>query len=267
MKPEVILESINVTKIFHSDEKKKRVTALKDMVLKIYKGQLVSLIGPSGCGKSTFLHLIAGFDRPTTGQLLLEGKEISSPGIDRGVCFQEFALFPWKNVTENVTFGLKSKGIPKTRREQIAQSYIDLVGLTGFEDAYPHELSGGMKQRCALIRTFAPDPEILLMDEPFGSLDAQTRRILQEELLTIWGETKDQNERKTILFVTHSIEEAVFLSDKIAVMTRAPGKIKTIVNVNLPRPRIEARSSKEFVDLSSKLWLTIREEIIGVGRT
>jgi NitT/TauT family transport system ATP-binding protein len=203
----------------------KPVLALQDVTLDVRDNEFLALLGPSGCGKSTLLYLIGGFYPVEAGSILLDGKPVSGPGPDRGIVFQHFALFPWKTVKANVLYGLERMNLPRDERERRAQSFIDLVGLTGFEDSYPSQLSGGMKQRTAIARTLAFDPKILLMDEPFGALDAQTRSLMQEELLRIW-----QRSRKTVIFVTHDVQEAVYLADRIAVMSARPGQIKAVLD-------------------------------------
>ncbi len=231
------------------------LVALKDLDLKVEEGEFLSIVGPTGCGKTTLLNIIAGLEKPTSGSVDIGDRRVVGPGFDRGMMFQEGALLPWRTVAENVAFGLEIKGLDSGKRSAIANSYIELVGLSGFEDKYPYELSGGMAQRAALARTLAYDPEILLMDEPFASVDALTRERLQNELLRIWGAM-----RKTILFVTHSIDEAVYLADRVAVMSSRPGRIKSVVEVALPRPREDSRSSAEFYALRNRLWEMIREE-------
>lgn len=208
------------------------VAAVEDVSLEIRNGEFVSILGPSGCGKTTLLNIIAGFIAPTRGEILLNGRRIQGPGPDRGVVFQAFALFPWKTVLDNVGFGLKMRGMPKAERDRIAREYIALVGLSGFEDRYPHELSGGMQQRVGVARVLANNPELLLMDEPFASVDAQTRMTLQEELTRIW-----EDRRPTILFITHDVEEAVFLANRVIVLSARPGRIRETIAVPLPRPR------------------------------
>ena len=200
------------------------ILALEDVSLEVRSREFLALLGPSGCGKSTLLYLIGGFLPTERGTILLDGVPIAGPGPDRGIVFQHFALFPWKTVRANVLYGLEKMRLPREEREKRAQSFIDLVGLTGFEDSYPSQLSGGMKQRTAIARTLAIDPKILLMDEPFGALDAQTRHLMQGELLGIWRRSP-----KTVIFVTHDVQEAVYLADRVAVMTARPGRIKTIV--------------------------------------
>ena len=232
------------------------LTVLEDVSLDICKGELIVLLGPSGCGKSTLLNVIAGFLQPTTGQVLHEGVPVSKPDRRRTVVFQDYALFPWMTIEKNVEFGLKAQGIAPAERTRIARSFLALVKLSGFEDRYPYEVSGGMKQRAAIARALAPDPDILLMDEPFGALDAQTRVLLQEELVRIAAATK-----RTVVFVTHSIDEAVFLADRIVVMSSHPGKIRSIHNVALPRPRTaETRSLPNFISLTQELWDSLKPQ-------
>jgi NitT/TauT family transport system ATP-binding protein len=209
--------------------------ALSDISLQIAEGEFVSIVGPSGCGKSTLLYMVGGFVAPSRGAVSVAGKPVTGPGPDRGPVFQEFALFPWKTVLGNVMYGLLQQGVSKPEAEAKARALISLVHLTGYERFYPKELSGGMKQRVAIARTLAYGPAILLMDEPFGALDAHTRTGLQNELLEIW-----ERDRKTVLFVTHSVEEAVFLSDRVVVLTRSPGRVKATIDIDLPRPRRRA---------------------------
>ena len=229
--------------------------ALGGVSLEIGNGEFFAITGPSGCGKSTFLEIVAGLVKPTSGSIYIDGKRITGPDHNRGIVFQGYALFPWRTVKGNVAYGLEEKGMDRSGIEKICQNYISLVGLSGFENHYPHELSGGMKQRVAIARALAYDPDILLMDEPFAALDAQTREVLQGELLRIWGET-----RKTVLFVTHNIEEAVFLADRIAVMSARPGVIKKIIEVPIPRPRLEEhRLSQEFMKLRQVAGALVRE--------
>src|SRR5215468_10866246 len=206
--------------------------ALSDISLQIAEGEFVSIVGPSGCGKSTLLYMVGGFVAPSRGAVTVAGKPVTGPGPDRGPVFQEFALFPWKTVLGNVMYGPRQQGARRAQAEAQSRALIEMVGLKGFEDFYPKELSGGMKQRVALARTLAYHPEVLLMDEPFGALDAHTRTRLQNDLLEIW-----ERDRKTVLFVTHSVDEAVFLSDRVVVMTRSPGRIRQIIDIDLPRPR------------------------------
>jgi NitT/TauT family transport system ATP-binding protein len=207
--------------------------ALTDISLSVAEGEFVSILGPSGCGKSTLLYIVGGFVAPTAGSVKVSGKPVTGPGPDRGPVFQEFALFPWKTVLGNVMYGLLQQGVAKAKAEAHARHLLTMVHLDGYEEFYPKELSGGMKQRVAIARTLAYKPSILLMDEPFGALDAHTRTRLQVDLLDIW-----ERDRKTVLFVTHGVDEAVLLSDRVVVLTRAPGRIKTIIDIDLPRPRV-----------------------------
>lgn len=231
--------------------------AIRQLDLTVRQGEFLAIVGPSGCGKSTFLDMLAGLAQPSSGEIFIDGKLITGPALDRGIVLQGYALFPWRTVRQNVEFGLEIKKIPAKDRKEISQRYIDLVGLQNFEDRYPHELSGGMKQRVAIARALAYDPEVLLMDEPFAALDAQTRETLQDELLQIWEKTK-----KTIVFVTHAIDEAVFLADRVAVMTANPGTLKEIVAINLPRPRTGIRSSAEFGWIRHKIWALLQNQPI-----
>lgn len=208
------------------------INALNGFDIDIADDEFITVLGPSGCGKTTFLNIVAGFETATSGHLALDGSPIDGPGPDRGVVFQEYALFPWLDVQENVEFGLRERGVPAEQRRAMAMRQIAGVGLSGFEKRYPHELSGGMRQRVALARVLVNDPKILLMDEPFAALDAQTRMLMQEELLNMWG-----RDRRSVIFITHNIEEAVFLGDRVVVMTARPGRIKEIVPIDLPRPR------------------------------
>ncbi|KAF5089881.1 ABC transporter ATP-binding protein [Methanospirillum sp. J.3.6.1-F.2.7.3] len=230
-----------------------RVIALSDINLSIADDEFVSFVGPSGCGKTTLLRIIAGLDTATSGEVRVDGSLITGPGQKVGMVFQEYSLFPWRSVLSNVAFGLEMRGIAKDERNEIAKKFIALVGLSQFEQSYPYELSGGMRQRVAIARALATDPDLLLMDEPFGALDAQTRNHMQCELLDIW-ETK----KKTILFVTHSCDEAVFLSDRVVVLSPRPGVIREIVNISISRPR--DRTNKEFIDLRRHLLDMIEEE-------
>ena len=232
------------------------VDALDDVSMTVEPGSFVSIIGPSGCGKSTLLNVVAGFVKPTAGSALIDGKTIDGPGADRGVVFQQYSLFPWRTVRGNVEFGLKMKGIAKPEREAAARTLLGLAGLLAFENHYPDELSGGMKQRVGIVRALAPGPQMLLMDEPFGALDAQTRSVMQQILTNMW-----QRLRISVLFITHDIDEAIFLSDRVYVMTARPGTIKSVIDVNLPRPRKpEMVTSPGFVDLRSSLIRLVREE-------
>ncbi|ABQ34817.1 MULTISPECIES: ABC transporter ATP-binding protein [Bradyrhizobium] len=228
---EPIIEIDHVSQVFKTSSRRDH-TALSNISLSVEEGAFVSILGPSGCGKSTLLYIVGGFVSPTSGTAKMKGKPITGPGTDRGPVFQEFALFPWKSVLGNVMYGPLQQGMNSAKAEARALELIAMVGLTGFEKFYPKELSGGMKQRVALARTLAYGPEVLLMDEPFGALDAHTRTRLQNDLLEIW-----ERDRKTVLFVTHSVEEAVFLSDKVVMMSRSPGRIREVIDIDLPRPR------------------------------
>ena len=224
--------------------------ALEDISIEVKPAEFLCIIGPSGCGKTTLLRMIAGLDHPSSGEIILDGKEVKGPSPDRGMVFQEFSLFPWRTVLKNVEFGLEIKGVGDKARGEIAEKYIELVGLQGFENHYPYELSGGMKQRVAIARALATEPSILLMDEPFGSVDAQTRNVLQEELLEIWKRTK-----KTVLFVTHSVDEAVYLADRVAVMSARPGCLVKCLDIDIPRPR--KRTSLEVNEFREKLLMLL----------
>lgn len=248
----------NLSKIYEGTGEKKETVALKDVSLDINKGEFFSIIGPSGCGKSTLLHIIAGLIEKTDGEILREGKTIDRPSAERGVVFQELGLFPWMTVKENVSYGLRLRDIPKEKIDERVSNYLDAVGLEEFEDSYIHQLSGGMKARVGLVRSLANDPEILLMDEPFGGLDEITKEILQEELESLWEDTG-----KTIIFVTHDIEEATFLSDRIGVMTNRPGSFRDIVDVDLDRSRRDKygdRSEEEFVRFKRDIGSILKEE-------
>ena len=244
----------NMGVTFGADESE--VIAVKDVSLNVQPGEFVSLIGPSGCGKSTLLSIVAGFVKPTKGEALLDGKAITRPGSDRGVVFQQYSLFPWLSVRKNVEFGLKMAGVQQNKRLTTARSLLDLAGLLSFENHYPDQLSGGMKQRIGIVRALATSPQVLLMDEPFGALDTQTRVVMQEILTNIW-----QQFRISVLFITHDIEESIFLSDRIYVMTARPGRIKAEIKVPLPRPRTaEMTDTPEFMNLVQELKGLIREE-------
>ena len=229
-----MIELDGVGKIF-STRRGSSHTALRDIVLDIPAGRFVSILGPSGCGKSTLLYMIGGFESCSSGQIRVQGKPVTGPGPDRGPVFQEYALFPWKTVLGNVAYGMQEQGVPRRQAEERAREWLDKVKLGPYASFYPRELSGGMRQRAAIARTLAYEPGILLMDEPFGALDAHTRVNLQTELLTLWEQL-----RNTVVFVTHGVDEAVFLSDTVVVMTGSPGRIKEVVDIDLPRPRVRA---------------------------
>jgi NitT/TauT family transport system ATP-binding protein len=234
------------------------VRALGGFDIEVEEGEFLSIVGPSGCGKSTFLNVLLGLIRPDSGELMIHGRPITGPGTDRAMVFQEFGLLPWRTVQHNIELGLELKKVPTAKRRAVADKLVALVGLTGFESHYPHELSGGMKQRVGLARALATDPEVLLMDEPFAALDAQTRDLMQAELLRIWREA-----RKTVLFVTHQIDEAIYLSDRVMVMSKRPGRAKRIFAIKLPRPRgYEMRVTREFNDLKLEIWNMLKDEIV-----
>jgi len=237
--------------------RKREVLALDQISLEVANREFVALLGPSGCGKSTLLYLIGGFLPVETGAIRVDGKPIAGPAPDRGIVFQHFALFPWKTVRGNILYGLERQGMEKKERERRAQNFIELVGLSGFEDSYPSQLSGGMKQRTAIARTLAFDPNILLMDEPFGALDAQTRGLMQIELLRIWQRTP-----KTVIFVTHDVQEAVYLADRVAVMSARPGRIKTIVDTKFDKNDPDIFKNKHFVEKVDEAWNLVREEAV-----
>ena len=254
------VELRNVGKVYVSARDGERVEALSGIDFSLRRGEFLAVVGPSGCGKSTLLSMIAGFSTPTTGEITFEGRRVGGPGPERGVMFQDYALFPWRTVTGNVEFGPYARGIKPADRRARVEALIGLVGLRGFERRYPHELSGGMRQRCALARMLANDPVMWLMDEPLAAVDLQTRIILQDELLRLWGDAGRDTERPTVMFVTHGIDEAVLLADRIMVLGRRPGRIKQVVDVNLPRPRAPLRNSPEMARLVAQVWDLIRDE-------
>jgi len=234
--------------------------ALEPIDLGVGDNDFVTILGPSGCGKSTLLRIIAGLDRPTSGCVILDGHEVAGPGADRGMVFQSYTLFPWLTVRENIAFGLRERGISEVERGKIADGFIHRVGLSGFENYWPKQLSGGMQQRTAIARALANDPKILLLDEPFGALDNQTRALMQEMLLGIW-----ERDQKTVLFVTHDIEEAIFLGSRVIVMSARPGRIKAEIAVDLPHPRsYKIKTTLEFVRLKERLVEEIRAEALKV---
>ena len=243
-----IIEINQVSKVFKT--KDQDVVALDDINLKIREGDFNIILGPSGCGKSTLLYLLAGFESPTSGEILLDGQVIKKPAPDRGFVFQDYALFPWKTVLGNIMFGLTQNGYSKKEAREIAQQHVEMVDLQGFENAYPHTLSGGMRQRVGIARALAYNPKVLLMDEPFGALDAQTRTHMQHELVDIWQQTQ-----KTVIFVTHSVSEAVFLADRVIVMKARPGQVRRLVDVDLPRPRVETEQT--FNEIRQELLMLL----------
>ncbi|MEV7636328.1 ABC transporter ATP-binding protein [Pseudarthrobacter enclensis] len=234
------------------------LTALENLSLDVAPGEFLTLVGPSGSGKTTLLDLLAGLSRPTSGKVLVDGAEVAGPGKDRAVVFQQYALFPWRTASANVSIGLENKGLSRKQRAEAASRYLDLVGLAGFEDRYPHELSGGMKQRVAIARSLAYEPDILLMDEPFAALDAQTREQLQDELLRIWKATG-----KTIVFITHGIDEAVYLGQRVAVLSARPGRLKAVVDIDIPDRDGDAdvRSHPSFVEHRHQVWSLLHDEV------
>jgi NitT/TauT family transport system ATP-binding protein len=247
----VIISLSHLSKVFSKDHME--VRALDDFNLDVRDGEFVCLLGPSGCGKTTVLRIVAGLESKTAGSVRVKGKDVVSAGPNRGMVFQEFALFPWRTVRKNVEFGPEVKRVPPEKIHEMSSRLIELVGLKGFEDAHPNQLSGGMKQRVAIARALANDPAVLLMDEPFGSLDAQTRNLMQRELLRIWTAT-----RKTVIFVTHSVDEAVFLADRIVVMTARPGRVREVFEIPVARPR--DRTSREFIEVRGKVLAELDEE-------
>ncbi|MFC7529815.1 ABC transporter ATP-binding protein [Actinoplanes sp. GCM10030250] len=246
----------NITKSFTA--RGTTVTALQNINLEVRTGEFLVIVGPSGCGKSTLLDLLGGLAEPTSGRILVDGKPVTGPGLDRGIVFQQYALLPWRTAQGNVEFGLEAKNVPRRQRAGRAREYLELVGLHGFQDRYPHELSGGMKQRVAIARSLAFDPDVLLMDEPFAALDAQTRDGLQDELLRIWEKTG-----KTVVFITHGIEEAVYLGQRVAVMTSRPGRIKEIVDIPLTARSAteDLRSDPQFAHYRHEIWTLLRDEV------
>ncbi len=253
-KGQIVIDRVNHT---YRPARGRAVLALSDISLEIRPREFLSLLGPSGCGKSTLLYLVGGFLPIEGGRILVEDKPVAAPGPDRGIVFQHFALFPWKTVRSNILYGLERQGLSRADREKRAQAFIDMVGLRGFEDSYPSQLSGGMKQRTAIARTLAIDPSILLMDEPFGALDAQTRSIMQTELLKIW-----QRSPKTVVFVTHDVQEAVYLSERVAVMSARPGRIKAIVETKFAKRDPSILRSKEFLEKVDELWGLVHDEAV-----
>ncbi len=243
----------------HYESREGRVLALTEVELCVEEGEFVSIVGPSGCGKSTLLYILGGFLRPDAGGGVVEvaGQPVLAPGLDRGVVFQEYALFPWLTVAENIGYGLSTTGMAKDRRAAVVERFVQMIGLGGFENRYPRELSGGMKQRVAIARTLAYDPQILLLDEPHGSLDALTREVMQDELLRIWTAT-----RKTVVMVTHDVNEAVYLSQRVLVMSRRPGRMveEFRVQVDRGRGREAVMLSDEFNGIRNKVWLAVRRQ-------
>ncbi len=250
----------NVRKVFNT--RNGEMIALNGVSLDIKENEFICVVGPSGCGKSTLLNIIAGLSEPTSGKVFCEGKEVNGTGTERGVVFQQYALFPWLTVKKNVMFGLNLKGIKKKEAEEIAMKYLKMVQLEEFANHYPKELSGGMKQRVAIARAYAVNPSILLMDEPFGALDAQTRTQLQQELLETW-----EKERKTCFFITHDVDEAIILAQKVIIMSARPGCIKEIVDIDIPYPRNqETRMEPKFIELKNHIWGKVYQEYLEVRK-
>jgi NitT/TauT family transport system ATP-binding protein len=253
---EALIQAKGVTKTFGKG--KKAVTAIEDFDLVVKAREVVTLVGPSGCGKSTVLNMVAGFMSSTSGQILLNGKPVTSVEPQCGMIFQSYALFPWMTVQQNVEFGPRVNRLPRAERLNRAKRYIEMVGLNGFEDAYPNQLSGGMLQRVALCRALANEPEVLLCDEPFAALDAMTRQVMQEELLRIVDRSG-----QTVLFITHSIDEALILSDRIIVMSARPGRVKDVIDNHLPRPRhVDMQLGEDFLRMKRRIWKMVEEEVV-----
>jgi NitT/TauT family transport system ATP-binding protein len=252
------IEMNNVSKVFRSS-RAPEIVALKNISLKVNEGEFVTVVGPSGCGKSTLLYLIAGLETPTEGEILIDGNKVNKPDPSVGIVFQEFRIFLWRTVFKNVLFGLEVQNrLPKDQQTALAKKYIEMVGLKGFEDRYPKELSGGMKQRVAIAQTLICSPEIILMDEPLGSVDSLTREVLQHEIMRLW-----EKERKAILFVTHSIDEAIFLGTRVIVFSARPGVIREIFDVDFPYPRTGAeKNDPRFARLRSTIWNVIEKEVV-----
>ena len=249
-----------VRKVFNG--RSGEMVALNGINMDILDNEFVCVVGPSGCGKSTLLNIIAGLMEPTSGNVFVDGKKVQGTGVERGVVFQQYALFPWLTVKKNVEFGLRLKNLPEDEIEEIAMKYIRMVDLEKFTNAYPKELSGGMKQRVAIARAYAVNPEVLLMDEPFGALDAQTRTQLQSELLKTW-----QEERKTCFFITHDVEEAIILAQRVVIMSARPGRIKEIVEIDIPYPRTqETRMDPTFIELKNFIWSRVYQEYLEIPK-
>jgi NitT/TauT family transport system ATP-binding protein len=249
------LETRDVSKSYRKQDA--NVEALRNINIAVRNGEFVSIVGASGCGKTTFLRVVDGLIRPSSGSVLIDGKEVTSPGLDRGFVFQQDGLLPWRTVAQNVVLGLEVQHRATEEARGLANHYIRLVGLGGFERHYPHELSGGMRQRVNLARALSVRPEVLLMDEPFAALDAQTREIMQAELMRIWQDTK-----KTVIFITHQIDEAVYLSDRVLVFTARPGRLKESIDIDLPRPReLALKRTPDFVAYTDRIWRLIEEEV------
>lgn len=251
------LQAIGLRHEYYQPRTGGRLLALDNVNLEVNEGEFVTIVGPSGCGKTTFINLCDGLLKPTAGKLFIDGKPVTGPGTDRGMVFQDACLMPWRTVLKNVIFGLECQGLDNAEGKARALKFIKLVGLAGFEDHYPHELSGGMQQRCNLARALTVDPKILIMDEPFAALDAQTREIMQAELLRIWREAG-----KTVLFITHQINEAIYLADRVIVFGARPGRVKQTIKVDLARPRdLSVKRDVKFLQYEDHLWSLIEEEV------
>jgi NitT/TauT family transport system ATP-binding protein len=251
------LQAIDVRMEYYQPRTNSRLLAIDSFSISIEEGEFVSIVGPSGCGKSTFLKIVDGLVEPTGGTLLVDGHTISKPGQDRAMVFQDASLFPWYTVLDNVAYGLECQGVRRKEARARAEPFIELVGLAGFGHHYPYELSGGMQQRVNLARALAVDPELLLMDEPFAALDAQTREVMQSELLSIW-----QRAHRTVLFITHQIDEAIYLSDRVLVMSARPGRLLADVPVDIPRPReLQVKRSARFLDYVDRIWNLIESQV------
>ena len=254
--PKLLIDG--VSRVFPGQGGVAPTRALEPTRLEVAENDFLTVLGPSGCGKSTLLRIVAGLDRPTAGRVLLDGRTVEGPGADRGMVFQSYTLFPWLTVADNIAFGLRERGVPLGQRRETVARFVETVGLAGFENHYPKQLSGGMQQRTAIARALANDPAILLLDEPFGALDNQTRALMQELLLGIW-----ERERKTVLFVTHDIEEAIFMASRVVVMTARPGRIKAEVHIDLPHPRhYRMKTEAPFTALKAQLTEEIRAEAV-----
>src|SRR2546427_1356994 len=251
------LQAIGLRHEYYQPRTGGRLLALDNINLQVDEGEFASIVGPSGCGKTTFINLCDGLLKPTAGRIMIDDKPVTGPGTDRGMVFQDSCLMPWRTVFKNVMFGLECQGLDNREGQERATKFIKLVGLQGFEDHFPHELSGGMQQRCNLARALTVDPKILIMDEPFAALDAQTREIMQLELLRIWLEAK-----KTVLFITHQINEAIYLADRVIVFGARPGRVKETIKIDIPRPRdLAVKRDKQFLQYEDHLWTLIEEEV------
>jgi NitT/TauT family transport system ATP-binding protein len=259
-----LIEAVEVSAGYDNQRERTRLIALRDISLTVTQGEFLAIVGPSGCGKTTLINMIAGFVKPLSGVVKVRGVEVNGPGADRAMVFQDYALLPWRTVERNVEFAIENRRgyVPKVERRRRIASALELVGLVGFETSYPHELSGGMRQRVGIARALVGEPEILLMDEPFGAVDAMTREAMQAELEKIIAET-----RQTVVFITHSIDEAITLGDRIVVVSNRPGTIREIIDVDLPRPRFDERNdvkrSARFGEIRSHLWALLSDEALG----